>query len=88
MCGTFSLIFVCLDVRRLLLPFVSSFPLSSSEVLKIETSMRNRNFPNLKNSNLPKMKNRKLLKMKNRNLPEMRNENYKNRNFLKMENRN
>ena len=82
LCGPILLIFVRLDVRKLLFPFVRSFPLFSSEVLKIETSMKNRNLPNLKNRNFLKlrngkflkMKNRNLLKMKNRNFPEMRNE--------------
>ena len=40
MCGPFSLMFVRLDVRKLLFPFVRSFPLSSSEVLKIETILK------------------------------------------------
>lgn len=72
MCGPFSLIFVRLDVRKLLFPFIRSFPLFSSEVLKIETSMKNGNLPNLKNRNFPEMRNEKW---------EMRNEN-KNGNFL------
>ena len=63
-CGSLFFIFAPLGVRKLLFPFVSSFPLFSSEVLKIETGKKNRNFPVLKNGNFPKLKQETFLKWK------------------------
>ncbi|PRQ49927.1 hypothetical protein RchiOBHm_Chr2g0127391 [Rosa chinensis] len=44
----FTFIYSNVPSSLLLFPFMSSFPLFSSEVLKIETNKKNRNFPKLK----------------------------------------